>query len=74
MTTHSGSYARMSLNAACRVTVSHAGSVLLLETVRAVGRNRELSAESAPGRKPLARHGPAKVLLGLAVASMLGDV
>jgi hypothetical protein len=54
------------------MTVSHAGSVLVLETVRAVGLDRELSAGLAPWRKPLARHDPAKVLLDLAVALVLG--
>jgi len=52
--------------------VSHAGSVLLLETVRATRLDRELSAALAPWRKPLARHDPAKVLLDLAVALALG--
>jgi hypothetical protein len=54
--------------------VSHAGSVLLLETIRATRLDRQLSAALAPWCKPLARHDPAKVLLDLAVAlALVGD-
>jgi hypothetical protein len=62
----------LTVDAASRATVSHAGSVLVLETVRATGLDRALSAALAPWRKPLARHDPAKVLLDLAVALTLG--
>lgn len=68
----SGFYPRLTVDAASRVTVSHAGSVLLLETARAVGLDRAMSSALAPWRKPLARHDPAKVLLDLAVALTLG--
>jgi hypothetical protein len=68
----SGFYPRLTVDAASRVTVSHAGSVLALETARATGLDRTLSAALAPWRKPLARHDPAKVLLDLAVALVLG--
>lgn len=72
MRKRSGFYPRVGVDAASRMTVSHAGSVLLLETARAVGLDRELSSALAPWRKPLARHDPAKVLLDLAVALTLG--
>jgi len=52
--------------------VSQAGAVLLLDTVRAVGLDRELSSVLAPWRKPLAVHDPAKVLCDLAVMLVLG--
>jgi hypothetical protein len=68
----SGFYPRLTVDAASRVTVSHAGSVLVLNTARVAGLDRALSAALAPWRKPLARHDPAKVLLDLAVALTLG--
>ncbi len=46
--------------------------MLLLDTVRAVGLDRELSSVLAPWRKPLAVHDPAKVLCDLAVMLVLG--
>lgn len=52
--------------------VSQAGGVLLVETIRAVALDRELSAALAPWRRPQARHDPAKVLLDLAVSLALG--
>ncbi len=68
----SGFYPRLRVHAASRATVSHAGSVLLLKTVRATGLDRLLSMALVPRRKPLARHDPAKVLVDLAVALALG--
>ncbi len=72
MRNSSGFYPRLRVDAASRATVSHAGSVLLLETVRATGLDRLLSMALVPWRKPLARHNPAKVLVDLAVALALG--
>ena len=52
--------------------MSHAGAVLLIETIRTVGLDRALSAGLVPWRRPLAVHDPAKVLLDLAVATAVG--
>jgi hypothetical protein len=43
--------------------VSHAGSLLLLDTVRAAGLDHGLSAVLEPWRRPTACHDPAKILL-----------
>ena len=52
--------------------VSHAGAVVLVETVRAVGLGGELSAALAPWRKPLAVHDPGKIITDLAVTLAVG--
>ena len=52
--------------------VSQAGGVLLTETIRAVGLDRELSAALARWRRPLAVHDPGKVITDLAVTLALG--
>jgi hypothetical protein len=52
--------------------VSQAGAVLLTETVRAVGLDRQLQAALAPWRKPTATHDPAKIALDLAVCLAVG--
>jgi hypothetical protein len=52
--------------------VSHAGGLLLTETVRAVGLDRALSAALAHWRSPFAVHDPAKVLTDLALALAVG--
>jgi len=52
------------VDASERTTVSQAGAVVLLNTVRAVGLDRELSLALASWLKPLAVHDPAKVLCG----------
>jgi hypothetical protein len=49
-------------------TVSQAGGVLLVETVRRIGLDSALSAALAPWRKPRAVHDPGKVLLDLALS------
>ncbi len=51
---------------------SQAGAVLLIDTIRASGLDRALSAALAPWRRPIAVHDPAKVLLDLAVAIAVG--
>ena len=58
----SGFYPRVRVDAAGRQLVSHAGGVLLVETVRAAGLDRELSA--ALGLAPAA--GPARSSQGRA--------
>lgn len=67
MSERSGFYPAVGVDAAARTTVSHGGGVLLCDAVRAVGLDRALSAALAPGRKPLATHDPAKVMLDLAL-------
>jgi hypothetical protein len=52
--------------------VSHAGAVLLVDTIGAAGLDRALSAALEPWRKPTAIHDPAKILLDLAVSLALG--
>ena len=52
--------------------VSQAGGLLLTETVRAVGLDRELSAALGRWRLPLAVHDPAKIVTDLAVMLALG--
>ena len=52
--------------------VSQAGGVALVETARAVGLDRALSAAVAPWRRPLAVHDPGKVITDLAIALALG--
>lgn len=46
--------------------------MVLVETVRAVGLDAALSQALRPCRKPLAVHDPAKMVLDLAVALVLG--
>jgi hypothetical protein len=68
----SGLFPRVRVDAAGSGVVSQAGGVLLVETIRAVGIDRLLSAALGPWRKPTARHDPGKVVLDLAVALALG--
>jgi hypothetical protein len=68
----SGFYPNLTADSAARTTVSHAGAVLLLETVRVAGLDRLLSTALAPWRKPLAVHDPAKIVCDLAVSLALG--
>ena len=72
MKKRSGLYPGVHADAAGSGVVSQAGGVTLVETVRAVGLDRALSAALTPWRKPLAAHDPAKVLLDLALALALG--
>lgn len=72
MRKHTGFYPRLKTDVRASGAVGQAGGVLLTETVRATGLDRELAAVLAPWRKPLARHDPGKVLLDLAVALALG--
>jgi hypothetical protein len=55
-----------------RGLVSHAGSVLLWETMRVTGLGRGLSAGLARWRAPRAVHDPGKIIADLAAAVALG--
>jgi len=52
--------------------VSHAGAVLLLDTIRVAGLDRGLSRALAPWRRPTAVHDPAKIVCDLAVSLAVG--
>jgi hypothetical protein len=54
------------------MVVSQAGGLVLTETIRAVGLDRELSKALARWRLPLAIHDPGKVITDLAVTLALG--
>jgi len=68
----SGLYPRVSVDAAGVGVVSHAGSVVLTETARVTGLDRDLSRALARWERPGARHDPGKVVLDLAVALAVG--
>jgi hypothetical protein len=68
----SGSYPRVRVGSGGRGVVTQAGSVLLVETARRIGLDRDLSAALSWWRKPRAVHDPGKVLLDLALAVALG--
>ena len=72
MNKRSGFYPRPAADGAGSQVVSQAGGLLLTETVRAVGLDRELSAALARWRLPLAVYDPAKVITDLAVTLALG--
>jgi hypothetical protein len=67
-----GLYPRVRTDAAGTGVVSHAGAVLLTDTVRAAGLDRALSVALERWRKPTAVHDPAKILLDLAVSLAVG--
>jgi len=67
-----GLYPRVRTDAAGAGVVSQAGALLLVDTVRAAGLDRALSAALEPWRKATAVHDPAKILLDLAVSLALG--
>jgi hypothetical protein len=52
--------------------VSHAGAVLLTDTARTLGLDRELSAMLSPWRRPTAVHDPGKIVLDLALTLAIG--
>ena len=72
MNKRSGFYPRPDADGAGWQVVSQAGGVLLTETIRAVGLDRELLAALARWRLPLAVHDPGKVVTDLAVMLALG--
>jgi Transposase DDE domain group 1 len=59
----SGLYPRLAVDSAGSKIVSHAGGALLIETVRAVGLDKQLSTALAGWRHPNAVHDPAKIVL-----------
>ena len=63
---------KITVSADGRGFVSQAGALLLLETLRATGLSRGLSAGLARWRAPRAVHDPGKVLTDLVVALALG--
>lgn len=67
-----GFYPRPVVDTAATAVVSHAGSLLLTETIGKVGLDRALSAVLEPWRPRLAVHDPAKVLLDLALTLAAG--
>jgi hypothetical protein len=67
-----GFYPRVRVDASASGVVSQAGAVALIETIRAVGLDRELAVALARWRKPLATHDPGKIICDLAVALAVG--
>ncbi len=72
MSKDSGFYPTRRVDGGGVATVGHAGGMLLLDTVRAVGLDRGLSAALAPWRRPMACHDPGKIVSDLAVSLALG--
>jgi len=68
----SGLYPRVQVDAAGAGVVSQAGAVVLVETARSAGLDRQLSQALARWRRPVARHDPGKVVLDLAVSLAVG--
>jgi hypothetical protein len=60
------------LDTAGNGVVSHAGAVLLTDTARKLGLDRELSVAFVPWRRPMAVHDPGKIVLDLAVTLAIG--
>lgn len=67
-----GLYPRVHVEGDGSGTVSQAGSVLLVETIRRCGLDTAMVAALAPWRKPRAVHDPGKVLLDVALAAAPG--
>jgi hypothetical protein len=67
-----GFYPSAGIDMAGTQVVSHAGAVLLTETIAAVGLDTALSGGLARWRRRLAVHDPAKVVLDLAVGLAIG--
>ncbi|ONH31958.1 hypothetical protein BL253_07500 [Pseudofrankia asymbiotica] len=65
-------YPSVRVDAAGRGIVSHAGGLMMTETVRASGLGQALSAALAPWRPGRAVHDPGKVLCDLALSLALG--
>ena len=61
----SGLYPRLTVDAAGSGVVSQAGAVLLVETARATGLDRDLSQALGCWRRLGTRHDPGKVVLDL---------
>ena len=67
-----GSYPRVHVDAAAVPAVGQAGGILLVETIRACGLDRELSKALARWSRPLASHDPGKILCDLALSLAAG--
>ena len=67
-----GLYPRLRVDSTGCAAVGQAGGVVLVETIRTSGLDRQLAAALGSWRKPLAIHDPAKILLDVAVALALG--
>ncbi|MFE4824148.1 IS1380 family transposase [Streptomyces sp. NPDC056704] len=67
-----GLYPRVRVEGGGNGTVSQAGAVLLVETVRKSGLDTAISTDLAPWRKPRAVHDPGKILLDVALGVALG--
>ena len=72
MSKSTGLYPQIGVDTAGAGVVSHAGAVLLLDTIRAAGLDRELSKSLGPWRKPTAVYDPSKILLDVAVSLAVG--
>jgi hypothetical protein len=72
MSKTTGSYPSVLVDTTAKRVVSHAGSVLLVDTARTVGLDAALSRALAPWRRPLARHDPGKMVLDLALSLAIG--
>jgi hypothetical protein len=72
MSNRSGFYPCPTADAGGSMVVSQAGGLVLTETIRSVGLDRELSKALARWRRPLAIHDPGKVVADLAVTLALG--
>ncbi|MCI1747344.1 MAG: hypothetical protein LKI24_04075 [Acidipropionibacterium sp.] len=57
-----GSYPRLHIDTATIPAVGQAGGILLTETIRAAGLDRELSMALSRWAKPLATHDPGKIV------------
>lgn len=69
---HNGLYPRVHVDRAQVPAVGQAGGLLLVETLRATGLDRVLSAQLARWRNPLAVHHPGKIICDLAIGLALG--
>ena len=67
-----GFYPRVLVDADGAGVVSHAGGLLLIETVRAAGLDRLLTSALEPWHRPLATHHPGKIVSDVAVSLALG--
>jgi hypothetical protein len=67
-----GSYPRPDIDTTGSAVVSHAGAVLLIDTIRAAGLDTALCGALSRWRLPLAVHDPGKVLLDLALGLAVG--
>lgn len=67
-----GSYPKLAIDTTGKRVVSHGGAAVLLQLIGKAGLDRALSVALEPWRKPLAKHGPAKVVLDLAVSLAIG--